>query len=143
MNLSVINSPDSLGAACGLQPYSFYLGGARTYGGLPNNPNYNLGPKVGSGCDTLTTINEQSQQVIISNLYPNPNDGDFTVNYFLQNGKSGMLSIYNMEGQKVFEMKLPRYTYMQTINLNFYPKGVYALRIQSGDKSVIKKFIVK
>lgn len=56
MNLSVINSPDSLGIACDFQPYSFYLGGKRTYLGLPNNPNYDLGPLIGSGCDTLTSI---------------------------------------------------------------------------------------
>ncbi|HRH85202.1 MAG TPA: hypothetical protein PK210_13290, partial [Bacteroidia bacterium] len=37
MNLSVINQPDSLGSACNFQPYSFYLGGKRTYVGLPNN----------------------------------------------------------------------------------------------------------
>lgn len=143
MNLSVINNPDSLGLACNFQPYSFYLGGMRTYGSLPNNPDYNLGPKIGSGCDTLTTINEQAQQVVISNLFPNPNNGEFTVNYFLSNGKSGLLTIFNMEGQKVFEMKLPRYTYMQNVTIKTLPPGVYALRIQSGDKSVVKKFVVK
>ena len=40
-NISVINSPDSLGAACNFQPFSFNLGGHRTYVGLPNNPNTN------------------------------------------------------------------------------------------------------
>ncbi|MBL0052930.1 MAG: hypothetical protein IPP29_16155 [Bacteroidetes bacterium] len=42
-NLSVINEPDSLGVKCDYQPFSFYLGGKRTYYGLPNNPNYELG----------------------------------------------------------------------------------------------------
>ncbi|MBL0052926.1 MAG: hypothetical protein IPP29_16135 [Bacteroidetes bacterium] len=51
-NLSVINYPDS--SFCDFQPYSFYLGGKRTYYGLPNNPNYELGPLVGSPCDTLS-----------------------------------------------------------------------------------------
>jgi len=54
MNLSVINQPDSLGSACDFQPYSFYLGGKRTYLGLPNNPDYELGAVTGSACDTLT-----------------------------------------------------------------------------------------
>lgn len=40
MNLCVINQPDSLGAACDFQPFSYYLGGHRSYMGLPNNPNY-------------------------------------------------------------------------------------------------------
>lgn len=58
MNLSVINSPDLPGAACDFQPYSFYLGGKRTYWGLPNNPDYDLGPLVGSPCDTLVGTTE-------------------------------------------------------------------------------------
>jgi hypothetical protein len=36
MNLSVINSPDSIGSACDLQPFSFYLGGKRSYFGWLN-----------------------------------------------------------------------------------------------------------
>ncbi|MBK7965066.1 MAG: hypothetical protein IPK10_07105 [Bacteroidetes bacterium] len=47
-HLSVINQPDSLGLACDFQPFSFYLGGARTYYGLPNNPDYELGAWAGS-----------------------------------------------------------------------------------------------
>ncbi len=52
-NLSVINSPNNLGAACNFQPFSFYLGGHRTCYGLPNNPNYELNADSGSICDTL------------------------------------------------------------------------------------------
>jgi len=55
-NLSYISYPDSLGAACDFHPFSFYLGGKRTYYGLPNNPNYELGPIVNSVCDTVTSV---------------------------------------------------------------------------------------
>ena len=54
-NLSVINYPDS--SNCDFQPFSFYLGGKRTYYGLPNNPNYELGRLYGSPCDTLQWTN--------------------------------------------------------------------------------------
>jgi len=47
-NISVINYPDSAGAACKFLPYSFNLGSHKTYWGLPNNPNYELGKWVGS-----------------------------------------------------------------------------------------------
>ncbi|MEI2757816.1 MAG: hypothetical protein V9G42_00130, partial [Bacteroidia bacterium] len=56
MNLGVINEPNSLGATCNFQPFSFYLGGKRTYLGLPNNPKYDLGALAGSVCDTLTNL---------------------------------------------------------------------------------------
>src|SRR4051812_29126241 len=78
MNLCVINNPDSLGQACDFQPHSFYLGGYRSYAGLPNNPQYDLGPVIGSGCDTITsTINVESQLSI--GVYPNPFSNEFTV----------------------------------------------------------------
>lgn len=141
--LSVINYPDSAGAASGFQPYSFYLGGKRTYYGLPNNPDYFLGPKIGSGCDTLTAINEQSQQIVISNLFPNPNNGEFTVNYFLPNGKNGVLEIYNSTGQRIYAMQLPRYTYMQNVSLKNLHSGVYLVKLASGNKIKTKKFIVQ
>ena len=53
MNLSVINDPDVIGAGCNFSLYSFNLGGKRTYWGLPNNPDYSLGPVWGSVCDTV------------------------------------------------------------------------------------------
>ena len=53
MNLGVINQPDLPDTTCDFRPFSFYLGGKRNYMGLPNNPDYDLGPLVGSGCDTL------------------------------------------------------------------------------------------
>ncbi|MBL0052185.1 MAG: hypothetical protein IPP29_12085 [Bacteroidetes bacterium] len=57
-HLGVINQPDSLAVSCDFQPYSFYLGpNARTYAGTSNLPDYNLGPLVGSGCDTLSLSN--------------------------------------------------------------------------------------
>ncbi|MBL0341083.1 MAG: hypothetical protein IPP71_09240 [Bacteroidetes bacterium] len=72
MNLSVINSPDSAGTACDFQPWSFYLGGKRTYLGLPNNPDYDMPALSGSPCDTLVGINEailQTQQSTLSVYY--------------------------------------------------------------------------
>ncbi|MBK8846993.1 MAG: hypothetical protein IPO27_10775 [Bacteroidetes bacterium] len=65
-NLSVINEPDSLGAKCDYQPFSFYLGGKRTYYGLPNNPNYELGPLLGSACDTLSASMQYTPKSAIS-----------------------------------------------------------------------------
>jgi hypothetical protein len=53
-NLGVIHNPDITGPGCDFRPFSFYLGGKRTYYGLPNNPQYNLGPLSGSVCDSLT-----------------------------------------------------------------------------------------
>ncbi|HMT30033.1 MAG TPA: hypothetical protein PKD91_12215, partial [Bacteroidia bacterium] len=62
--LSVVNQPDSMGGSCDFQPYSFYLGGKRTYLGLPNNPDYDMPALAGSPCDTLVGISEASPSII-------------------------------------------------------------------------------
>ncbi|MBP9083313.1 MAG: hypothetical protein KBH11_09575 [Bacteroidia bacterium] len=52
-HVSVINSPDSAGAACNFVQHQLPL--ISTYTGkLPHFPNYRLGPMTGSFCDTLT-----------------------------------------------------------------------------------------
>ena len=67
--LWIINSPDSLGSKCHFQPYGYYLGdSSRSYGSLPNNPNYNLGPTsiyaASAGKDT-TWCSDSTQSVMI------------------------------------------------------------------------------
>src|SRR5436190_1341273 len=51
-NLCVINFPNEVYPLCDFDTNSISLGTRRVFGGLPNMPNYNLGPLVGSGCDT-------------------------------------------------------------------------------------------
>lgn len=56
--LTVINYPDSIGVSCGLFIQGYYVGDScRTRGGLPNMPNYNLGPlplyMADAGMDTF------------------------------------------------------------------------------------------
>ncbi len=73
MYIATVDSPNIIGSGCSYNPYSFYLGGARCYFGLPNNPDYELGALQGSGCDTLTAL-KQDPEIAKNNLfvYPNP-----------------------------------------------------------------------
>ncbi|MBL0096626.1 MAG: hypothetical protein IPP46_09150 [Bacteroidetes bacterium] len=106
-NLSVINQPDSLGLACDFQPFSFYLGGARTYYGLPNNPDYELGAWVGSPCDTLSVgvqDLEPPQQAFFQAWY-NSEWNMIHVNASKLKGRTGSLRLFDMEGRLVFEKK--------------------------------------
>jgi PKD domain len=51
-NLHVIKHPERKGLACDFQQHGITLNTFHV-GGLPNNPNYRLGPLDGSPCDTL------------------------------------------------------------------------------------------
>ncbi|MBK7965933.1 MAG: hypothetical protein IPK10_12055 [Bacteroidetes bacterium] len=109
-NLSVINQPDSLGAACAFQPFSFYLGGARTYYGLPNNPDYELGAWVGSSCDTLSVglspNPSPEERGAWMQAWFNPEWNMIHVNASKLKGKSGVLRLFDVEGRVVYERKV-------------------------------------
>ena len=133
-NLSVINYPDSLGNACDFQPYSFYLGGGRTYWGLPNITNYQLGPLVGSPCDTLTVgqaENGERNDVFFQAWY-NHEWNIIHVNASKLKGKSGVLRLFDVEGRVVVERKVDVIAggyFTGEIAMNGIAAGVYIVSL--------------
>jgi hypothetical protein len=134
MNLSVINSPDSLGPACDFELYSFPLGGNRTYIGLPNNPNYRLGPLDGSPCDTLG-INAL-QEIKPNNrprafTYPTPAKETVWLSIGEKAFKAGAnpprVTLYGINGKKVFETKVQQLPVQ--LNISKLHSGVYSGRL--------------
>ncbi len=141
-NLSVINHPDSLGLACDFQPFSFYLGGNRSYWGLPNNPNYDLGRDSGSVCDTLqwTGIMDANQSMqLTATIYPNPAKDKLTLqlSYLINQAE---LIICNALGEKCFSEKSITPSSTITIDVSKLKEGLYFLQIKSPQKILSLKF---
>ena len=136
-NLSVINSPDSLGTACDYQPFSFYLGGKRTYYGLPNNPNYDLGPLAGSVCDTLTIGIETNSGYKKIKAYPNPFTVKINFDYVFH--EKYKMIITDIAGKIVYEANMQD---KPEIELSFLQHGLYFVTI-SDSKSVYQSKIIK
>ncbi len=144
-NLSIINSPDSPGTSCNFTPFSFYLGGNRTYWGLPNNPDYDLPRIAGSPCDTV-------QWVAVQNIV-SPN-GEMFVTYvsdwekaFINakniKGKNVMLKIYDVQGREVFssiKKTQPPY-YTQDVDCGSLSKGMYVVVLKTEKERLVKKFV--
>lgn len=142
-NLSVVNYPDSLGAACDFQPFSFYLGGKRTYWGLPNNPDYNLGRLIGSPCDTLTSVSEISDEDFSFSISPNPTSGNFKITYKFPQNKSGTLQIFDVTGKKIFSQVLLKGSTTQFINTKNLSDGIYLCKISTDNFIATKKLIIQ
>ena len=134
-NLSVINYPDSLGAACDFQPFSFNLGTGRSYYGLPNNPDYELGAWVGSPCDTLTaglTPGPEEEKGAWLQAWYNHEWNMIHVNAAQLKGRKGMLRLFDIEGRIVFEKPaevLAGGYYTTEIYMNEISEGVYVVNL--------------
>jgi hypothetical protein len=144
-NLSVINSPNQVGASCNFQPYSFYLGSKRTYVGLPNNPDYSLGTLVGSPCDTITTNVTSQLSTFNSQLstYPNPTFSNSEITFtYLSQGSATEIIINNIDGKEVARYRLPQWSSTQTVKLPQMARGIYAVRL-TGANAAVQKLVVQ
>ncbi len=146
MNLSVINSPDSLGLACNLQPFSFSLGGKRCYAGLPNNPDYDLEALAGSPCDSLTSL---SEVIIISDaelfVYYNTNWQTAFINGNKLKGTKYQLEVFDLIGKSIFRESgniTPPY-YTKNLNCAGFAKGMYVVNLVTDKERLVKRFVVR
>ncbi|MBK8875292.1 MAG: T9SS type A sorting domain-containing protein [Bacteroidetes bacterium] len=146
MNLSVINSPDSLGLACNYTPYSFYLGGKRTYYGLPNNPDYELPAFAGSPCDTLVSQNELAGAAAVGSLhvYYHPAWEKAFINASNLKGKTGKLLVYDMQGKVVHSepLRLQNGYYTKDLSMIGRANGVYLVVIETEQERLVKKVLI-
>ncbi|MFZ7105462.1 MAG: T9SS type A sorting domain-containing protein [Bacteroidota bacterium] len=147
MNLSVIHQPNELGALCDFRPYSFYLGGHRSYHGLPNNPNYELGPLAGSVCDTLIT--SVSQVPVFEpaqlKLFFHTGWRQLFVNGQQLKGKQGSLSLYSVTGQLLRREEIsiqPPY-YTRQWDLTGTAPGVYIVVLETEKERVSGRVVIE
>lgn len=137
-----IESPDSIGIASNVQQHSVILP-SYNLGTMPNHPNYNLGPLVGSPCDTLTHISEwYAVKPLQLSVYPNPVVSEqLEINYSLEQNQLGNLEIMNSTGKIVYSKTLPQWSSMQKLAIPQLSNGIYLMRLTSGYKSATFKFV--
>jgi hypothetical protein len=103
-HLHVINNPDSTGMACDVQQHAVQV--PRYYSnGLPNHPNFFLKCDSTLGCLCAPTTDltpDPSPKERGVKVFPNPNNGNFTLQFDVKN-VSGMLEIYDVMGNLVYK----------------------------------------
>jgi len=140
--ISVINTPDELGDSC-----HFILNYElpTVIDGLPYYPNYRLGALAGSGCDTLTAINDKAEKEKILKVFPNPAIDAVTIDYGYTNWEKGDvdLEITNSAGELIYSQHLPMYSGFQRLDVTSYANGIYTVAIKRGNTIVATSQFVK
>ncbi len=74
-------------------------------------------------------------------VYPNPNNGNFTIHFPEQISGNILCSIYSMDGSiyKSYELKSPSTNYFIINNI---PEGIYLLKVRSGLENFHQKIII-
>jgi hypothetical protein len=97
-----------------------------------------LNPEVRAGFSDNLKIDQVD-------FYPNPNNGQFNLSFNLSNQGDTEISVFTMDGKKVYEEKLPNFTgnYKQEIDISKNAPGIYFIRVNQGKKAWFKKMILE
>lgn len=78
-------------------------------------------------------------------VFPNPNDGRFTVRINSELGRDLELAVFDLPGRQVYAqvVRIPVGAWTGQIDLRRFAKGVYILQIHSGNLTEFKKVIVE
>ncbi|MEP7128719.1 MAG: T9SS type A sorting domain-containing protein, partial [Chitinophagales bacterium] len=124
---------DELGSGCNFEVAGFSLPPPATNTGIPNFPNYDLGPLAGSPCDTLTAINEPGELNEVS-IYPNPANQIFNIVYHVK--KESLFELIDANGKVRQRATLFPYFKNRLVWVNELESGLYFYRITSNGEVV-------
>jgi hypothetical protein len=141
-DLHYITYPDSAGAASGIVQHGLHLPCWAARANV-NHPNYYLGPVVGSTCDSLPHVGiDENNFNFHFSVSPNPSNGSIKIVYMMPQNKSGVFSVFNIFGEKIYSMTLPRWSSLQYITFPKVEDGIYYSTISSGNSRITKKIVL-
>ncbi len=91
-------------------------------------------------CDSAAGISNNNISPVGLNIFPNPNNGEFSINYTANDNTSALLVITNILGQQV--KKLDVVANKEYAVATGLVKGIYFVTLHTADKIIIQKMLV-
>lgn len=76
-------------------------------------------------------------------LYPNPNNGNFNIQFTSSSSNRVKIAVYDMRGRIIFENDYANQAvFNENIQLNNVQAGVYLLNVTDGDRKEVKRIVI-
>ncbi|HOZ73890.1 MAG TPA: M12 family metallo-peptidase [Flavobacterium sp.] len=108
---------------------------------------------AGADAGTINSITLEicSQSLAVSDyefenfaIYPNPNKGNFTVQFESRSGNKINIAVHDMSGRKIFDKHYNNNgLFAQDLQLDNAQAGVYLVSITDGSKKTVKRIVVQ
>jgi hypothetical protein len=77
-------------------------------------------------------------------LYPNPNNGNFNIQFTSTSGNEINVKVHDLRGREIFTKKYSNNgLFNENLQLNNAQSGIYLVTIQDGAKKEVKKIVIK
>jgi hypothetical protein len=93
--------------------------------------------------DPTLIVNENNAFATIGNVYPNPTNGEATINYSLVNAAKVGVNVTDLTGKTVYSTSLAQNAGTNKISFDAtaFKSGVYYVTVATEGSTVTKKFI--
>jgi hypothetical protein len=89
-------------------------------------------------------ISEMDENMIHLSISPNPSTGEFSIDLSLENKADLLVKLVNTGGDVIFTEKASKAdSYNKTFNLQYLPKGVYFVQVETGSTSKTEKIVLQ
>lgn len=77
-------------------------------------------------------------------LYPNPNNGQFTLKFDSTSSNNIVINVSDIQGRNVYEKTfISTGLFNENLQLDHAQKGIYLVKIKDGEKQIIKKIVIE
>lgn len=92
-------------------------------------------------CQMYDEIKEQKENAVELKIYPNPNNGNFSLEYPVSQS-SGWLYVYDINCKEVYKDYVSPFSSIKNLQLSGLTKGIYAISLVFGKERFLGKFVV-
>jgi hypothetical protein len=92
---------------------------------------------------TIALATDDFVGLVDFSLYPNPNNGSFTIQFNSTSNNVIPIAVHDLSGRIIFENKYPnKGSFLQNIQLDHIQSGIYLITVQDENKKMVKKMVV-
>jgi subtilisin-like proprotein convertase family protein len=95
-------------------------------------------------CTLTATLATDSFGLQDFSLYPNPNNGNFNIQFTSNSSNEIKVGVHDLRGRLVFEKEYQNTgTFNQNLQLNNVQTGIYMVTVQDGERKETKKIVIE
>jgi len=95
-------------------------------------------------CYTSAVLSTQNFSLKDFKIYPNPNNGNFNIQFDSQSGNEIKVGVHDIRGRQIFNQSFENTgLFNQNLELNDIQSGVYMVTVQDGDKKETRKIVIQ
>lgn len=95
-------------------------------------------------CSQTMVLSTENFGLANFKIYPNPNKGNFNVQFDSQSGNEIKIAVYDISGRQIFDKTYQNAgLFSENLQLNNVGSGVYLVNVIDGDKKEVKKIVIE